>query len=305
MAASLLIATVFWLSVKLEFQYQAVMPLEVVVENIPSGMAVRTPVPHNLHLSIRGEGWQLVSLLMSGPLRYSINAGSPMSRARPVSRNDIAERISLSRGIQVLDLIPDSLRVELDVYEEKKVPVIPDIHFAFGEMFGQVGKAGILPDSVIIGGAGSLVRQIGFWRTQRQEFSNVRAPIDMIVPLADTSVYRLSFYPSIVSLHIDVQPVAEKTISGLPVEVMDLPEGVEVILIPPRVEVVARGGITQLSNLNPGEVRIQALYGDIAGDTTGMISTRILLPEGLQLVTKRPEHLQYVIRKRGRTSSTS
>jgi len=72
----------------------------------------------------------------------------------------------------------------------------------------------------------------------------------------------------------------------------------EVILIPPKIEIVARGGIKQLSNISPSDFRVSINYRAILTDTTGIVDPDITAPQGIQVVSRRPEHLQYVVRRR-------
>jgi hypothetical protein len=97
---------------------------------------------------------------------------------------------------------------------------------------------------------------------------------------------------------VNVQPFAEKTITGIPVEVDSVPSPREVILIPPRIELVVRGGIKQLSSIGAADFRVAVPYQSIEADTTGAVPYGITGPSEIQIVRRKPDRLQHIVRKR-------
>jgi hypothetical protein len=220
------------------------------------------------------------------------------SARRPLTFNDFADRISLPPGVRLVDAKPDSLLIELGPAVRKRVPVILDCLAGFREGYGQVGPTSVAPDSVTLTGAGSLLRTIDAWKTERRVFENIRGSLDAEVPLASADPFEIALSVQAVRIAISVEPFAEKIIPGLPVQVNAVPASREVILIPPRIEIVVRAGIRQLSALSAGDFRVVTEYAGIAADSSGVVDTDVSCPAGVQLVTKRPERLQYIVRKR-------
>jgi YbbR domain-containing protein len=212
--------------------------------------------------------------------------------------HDFADHFSLAPGVRLVDVKPDSLRIELGPAVRKRVAVVLDCIADFREGYGQVGPTSVAPDSITLTGAESILRAIDTWKTERRVFENLRGSLDAEVPLASAAPYDIAFSVPAVRIAISVEPFAEKIITGLPVQVASLPASREVILIPPRIEIVVRAGIKQLSALSAGDFRVMTDYAGIAADSTGAVDIDVVCPAGVQLVTKRPEHLQYIVRKR-------
>ena len=112
------------------------------------------------------------------------------------------------------------------------------------------------------------------------------------------SLIPLSFSPPSINVRINVQPFAEKTIPGLTAQVQSVPPNREVILIPPKIDIVVRGDIEQLSELTLSDFEATIDFDAILADTSGYVSAKIDLPPGLQMVSRRPERHQYIVRKR-------
>jgi YbbR domain-containing protein len=194
--------------------------------------------------------------------------------------------------------VPDSVYVELDRTSHKKVAVVLDYTVSFREGYGQVGPTTVSPESVTVTGAETLLRTIDSWSTIRGAFENLKGPMETNLPLAPSPIYLVSLSTSSVHLRINVEPFAEKVFTGVPVEIRSVAPNREVILIPPKMEIVARGGIKQLSNTAPSDFRLTVDYRMILADTTGTIDPDITAPQGIQVVSRKPEHLQYVVRRR-------
>lgn len=295
---STLFGVLAWVSVTMREDYETTVAVPLVLQDIPAGMAVETPLPHTMHLRFRGEGWRLAGVLLGRAPVITLSTASLPASHRPLTFNDFADHFSLAPGVRLLDVKPDSLRIELGPAVRKRVPVVLDCLASFREGYGQVGPTSVAPDSVTLTGAASVLRGLEGWKTERRVFENIRGSLDAEVPLQSADPYEIAFSVPSVRIAISVEPFAEKVIPGLPVLVAAVPANREVILIPPRIEIVVRAGIRQLSALSAADFRVETSYAEIAADSTGAIDTDVACPPGVQLVTKRPDHLQYIVRKR-------
>lgn len=287
-----------WISVSMSEQYQIAVSVPMSIDNVPEGKSIRTPVPQVLQLKLRGDGWRLASLLLGSDMKMHFPIQSLRSPKKAITFGDVAERIADRPGIQLLNMVPDSVFVDLDRTSHKKVAVVLDYTVSFREGYGQVGPTTVSPESVTVTGAESLLRTIDSWSTVRGVFDNLKAPTEADLPLAPSPIYLVSLSTSSVHIRINVEPFAEKVFSGLPVEIRSVAPNREVILIPPKIEIVARGGIKQLANTSASDFRLTVDYRSILADTTGIIDPDVSAPPGIQVVSRRPEHLQYVVRRR-------
>jgi YbbR-like protein len=295
---TVLVAILLWISVKLGFQYQTVVNARVAIEQIPPGTAISSRLPHSLQLRLRGDGWQLVPVAMGPDLVYPIDLRTFPYLTKIITLRDVVERLSIPMGVQVLSMTPDSLVVRLDRRREKRVPVRPDLALSFRDGYAQIGETVVAPESVSIIGSENVLAGINAWNTQRIDLENVRTSVDREVQLADTSGNILSFSPATVRVRIEVQALAEKTFSGIPVRITDVPANLDVIVIPPKIDLVIRSGVERLSALTQEDFQVVAPYSDLIVDTSGIFIPEVQLPTGATLVSRRPDRLQYVIRQR-------
>ncbi len=295
---TILIGTFLWLSTNLRETYQITVTAPLSIEEVPPELAVRTPVPRLVQLKFRGDGWKLAGVLLGPGIHLRVPLSSLPPGNRILTMNDILERVSLSPGVQLVGMNPETVAVLLDHRAKKRIPVIPDVVVRFREGYGQVGSTTLSPESVTVSGAAALLDRIDRWQTTPTVFDDARVPVEEDVPLMESPEFMLECTPPVVRVRINVQPFAEKVFSGLAVELRSLPANRDVIFIPPKIEIVARGGIRQLASILPVDFQVSVEYDRIVADTTGTIEPHINTPQGVQIVARRPERLQYIVRKR-------
>jgi YbbR domain-containing protein len=295
---TLLLGTFLWLSVSLREQFTVSVDAPLTIEDVPVGMAIRSAVPRHIQMKLRGEGWRLAGLFMGSALKVNIPYASLTPGNHIITINQIVERIALSPGIQLLRTMPNTVAVWLDRTSTKRVPVVPDVAFSFREGYGQVGPVQLIPDSVTMTGAETVLRQIAEWKTAHVEFADVKGPIETMISVAHGDGPAVQCVPPELQVRVNIQPFAEKVFTGLPVEITGTPPNREVIFIPPKMDVVARGGIRQLASLMPVDFRVVVPFDRILADTTGTVLPDVHPPAGIQIVTHHPEKLQYIVRKR-------
>ena len=295
---STLFGILLWLSINMTYDYQTTVSAPLVIKNLPQGMAFKSPIPRTLQLKLRGNGWRLASQLTGRELDCVVDLATLPPKQHAIVLADVAERINLPIGVQAVDMKPESLFVSLDQYAEKRVPIVIEPPLTFREGYGQVGLVAIKPESVTVGGAESALRRISVWPSGRGSFANLRASVDTDIDITDSSTQSIVLSPSKVHVTVNVQPLAEKVFSGLSVEVRGEQPNREVILIPPKIEIIVRGGIEQLSALTRNDFRATVDYSAILADTTGYADVDVIPPSGIQVVARRPERLQYIVRMR-------
>jgi hypothetical protein len=296
--ATTLSAILLWVSVNMSYEYQIVVPVPLVIENLQPTLAISTPLPNAVHLKLRGNGWRCAALMLGSSRRCILDVNSLPPNRRALTLNDIVDRIPIPLGIQPVDMKPESLFISFDAFAQKRVPVVLETPTTFRQGYGQVGPTVVNPESVTVSGAASLLSTLGSWPTMRLAFDDVKAPIDTDLPLADSASHYLAFTPEVVHVRVDVQQFAEKTVTGLVVEPLGVPSNREVILIPPKIDIVVRGGVGQLAALSVESFRATVDYTVLLSDTTGYASASIASPKGVQLVNKKPDRMQFIIRTR-------
>ncbi len=291
-------AILTWVSVNMRDEYTVTRHLPVVLENTKEGRALKFPVPRFVSVRFRGSGWAITGLYLSPDVKYYIDVASLGAEDFVITGRDLLEHIILPVTLQILEVKPDTLRLAIDEYVEKRVPIIPHIYVNYHDGYGQVGPMQIDPESAVVGGSEYMVRRTASWPTVYKKFDNLRTPVDMDIPLEESPNYSVEAFNRSTHLKIGVQPFAEKTITGIPVTAVGVPSNREVIFIPPRLDIIVRGGIDQLAKLTVEDFSTVVNYQLLISDSMDVVIPQLEAPREVRVVSKKPDKVQFIIRKK-------
>lgn len=295
--ASVIFAIGLWLTVNLGFDYTTTKDIPIVLENLEQNVALREPPPEKIRARVRGEGWKLLGMKLGGDTKYMVDLGNEHSTVNVRTTANLSDRLRIPSDIEIAELEPAEFTIELEQMSDKRLPIEPVVEVTFRDGFSKVGPVSANPDSVIVRGAGSLLEKLDSWKTVPLELRDIREPVRKTVKLSDSLSQIVSIEHQTTELSFDVQPIAEKTISGMEIEVEGVPANREVVIIPPRIDLVIRGGINQLAAIEDDDFTARIHYRDLLADTSGRVTAQIEGPDDVRIVQRSPESQQYVIRR--------
>lgn len=294
---SLVFAFLVWVSVNLGNTFQTTLELPVTVENLQPTRAIASPIPEKIRIRIQGTGWQLINAMLSPNVHYTIDFQSIGRKDTVFTYKRLSERINLPPHIHVFETTPDTIYIALDQKITKKIPIQPRMNIAYRDGFGIVGPVRTQPESIAVTGARKLLNAIRSWPTDMISLNDINSPVGLNVVLVDTLAFEITRDVSSAKVLFDVQPIAEKTIDNIPLEVNQVPEYRSVILIPPTVSIIIRSGVNAIAPLTEKDFYAFIDYKSILLDTSGFVQPIILGPDNVKIVLQRPEKIQYVVRK--------
>lgn len=295
--ASLVFAIALWSYVSLSQSYSLDLSIPLEVKTGKS-QAITEDIPSSIDLTIKGKGWDLLSVLISKDLKYSLDLSKMKKDSRISTEQFISERLNLKPELSLVSINPDTINIEFDKILEKTVPVRNNIKINLKEGYGIVGKPKFTPDSVTISGSAKIVSRIKFIPTETRVFENVNNSLSGTIALKDTLSNVLKSDVKFVDFKYNIQLSAEKTVDEVIVDINGVPEDKEVLLIPPKVSVSIRGGVDQLARITPAEISASVNFETIESDTLGFVVPEIVIPEETNLLKSEPQKLQYIIKKK-------
>lgn len=280
------------------YDYTVNLSIPIKIVNIPPGKVLKYPIPKTLFLVIKGNGWYITTVYLSGNSDLTIN-GSDLNTDQVLYTDAlITKNIKLPSSITVLDIFPDSINLSMDDSFTKKIRIKPAIKINFLDGYGQTGDIRVTPDSIRIEGTKSYVDRINEWETKQLTLNQINKPVNIKLPLCDPPEYLMKFEPKEVEININVKPYAEKSYAGINIEVNYLPPNREVIFIPPKMDIVIRGSIEKLSSVTNDSLKAYVDYAKLIADSTGYTIPELWVPTGMKVIKTYPDRVQFVIRKR-------
>lgn len=299
---SILVAFILWLVVNLNGEYEENFKAKIVIKNLHPQRAIKTDYPDVVNLKVKGQGWKLLPFYFFSSPQISIDLSNVHQGLKLNLSMDHRVHF-LSENVHLIEVNPETLSIELDKKIERKIPI--ELKFEIKkDNYGFAYPPKLIPDSVTVSGAESIVSKIGSILTKE-------------VTIEKTGKYKLKLYlvnpyekllklsDNYVQANFEVEQIVEREFT-VPVQAIGVPIDKEVLLSPSSVRVVVRGALSKLVEINAGsfigekDTLIKALvsYSDIINDKTGLVKPQIIIPGNLKLVSVSPEGLGYIIRQK-------
>jgi hypothetical protein len=197
--------------------------------------------------------------------------------------------------VEVINISPDTLSFFVEKIASKKVKIIPNLNLNFRNGYGLASKIIVTPDSTIISGPASYVRNMKSVPTESTEFNDLSDKIVEQISLKD--IPGMTYKNKYISVSLDVQKIVDKNFNNLLVKIVDVPRDRNVILLPNRISIAVRGGIDILGRMDTTQFNAFVNYRDVVLDTLGSVVPHIKMPENTSLLFIKPERLRYIIKK--------
>lgn len=264
-AYSFVIAFVFWFFIKSEDSYTVNLDIPLVARNLQEQKTYKEEVPESIFVTLKGTGRSFIWLrVFNNFYRDDFKAVIDLSSITDEYNFELdsyykenPEKIVLpsSLDLQFVEVLnPRNVQIKLQRYMVKKVPIESQIlvttepgYIALGGTFS--------PDSISIGGPEEAVNQIDFVFTEKDTLLDLIASVNGNWSILNPNKL-VSFDPKKVDALIDVQPISETIITGIPVELINKPNDVNVFVNPATVSLTIVGGLNQITNILPEDIDV-------------------------------------------------
>lgn len=292
---SVFIAIIIWISIALSDSYYTSYNLRLRITDVPENFTPSINIPEFINIKIKADGWTLLPLEFGGEKYFNISAKNDSSKLSENLVNFIQMNSWYNNKMNIIEINPRVINVNIEPKVESLVKVIPDIYMEFKRGFGLASEIVLEPDSVLIKGPSSEINKIKEINTEKISLIELDEPIEIIASLNLPK----GFYSDIekVKIYLDIQRIIDNTIADVPVIVENVPKNIEIVIIPKTVNLTLRGGINYFSNYNKGEILARVDYNDIINDTLGYLRPDIQIPKNFNLISTNPDVVRYIIKK--------
>ena len=264
-AYSFVIAFAFWFFIKSEDTYTVNLDIPLVARNLQEQKTYKEEVPESIFITLKGTGRSFIWLrVFNNFYGDDFKAVIDLSSITDEYNFELdsyykenPEKIVLpsSLDLQFVEVLnPRNVQIKLQRYLVKKVPIESQIlvytepgYISLGEQFS--------PDSISIGGPEEAVNQIDFVFTEKDTLIDLVASINGNWSILNPNKL-ISFDPKKVDALIDVQPISETIITGIPVELINKPSDINVFVNPATVSLTIVGGLNQITNIIPEDIDV-------------------------------------------------
>ena len=292
--ASVIFAVILWGSISLSDIYYTNVDVKLTLTNFPPGYTTGSPLPEEIKLRVKGQGWRLVSINVGPESEFKVSVGGDSGKQN-ISLYDYLEiNRWLFSDVDIINIYPDSIKFFVERIISKKLLVTSGLNLEFKPGYGLASDIILKPDSIVVSGPVSILRPMTEIKTESRSLGLLDSKT--FTELNLPGMQGFEFDKNLIEVMLDIQRIVDKQFDNVTVDVIDIPSGKEVVLLPNKIGFNVRGGIEILGKLQPEQFRAYIKYQTLVRDTTGSVTPELLLPKNITLQYLKPDRLRYVIR---------
>ena len=285
---SLVLALLLWLFVVSEKEYDLILDLPIEARNLSAQMAHKEEVPSYASIKIRGTGRNLFkSILLKNYAGFKLVLDlEGISEEYEFNLNDYFEKyprkvvLPLNYNLSFVEVIyPNRIKISLDEYQVKKVPIIPNLHIQPGPGFMLVGDIKLEPEIIEVAGPKEEIALVNHVQTFEDTISNISTPFNGKIKVFSNQRL-IEYKPTHVQISVDIQQISEKIIADIPVIINNVPKKIRVFPSPQTVSLTVIGGAQRIALIDPREIEVYINFKNWNSQTQ-FYEPKVNLPYGL------------------------
>ena len=262
---SFIIAFIFWFFIKSEDTYSVTTKIPLVARNLQEQKTYKEEVPESIIVTLKGSGRAFIWLRFFDSFYEDYKAVLDLSRIADEYNFELdqyyknnPEKIVLppSLELEFVEVIsPRNIKINLDQYLVKKVPIRSQVIISTEPGYVQVGNQAFIPDSISIGGPQEVVDAIAFVNTEKDTMEGLVSSIEGELSIINPNKL-VNFDPKKVQGYIDIQPISETIVTGIPVKLINKPNDINVFVNPATVSLTIVGGLNEIAGVTSNDIEV-------------------------------------------------
>jgi len=302
----LILSIIFWFLTALNREYNTDLYYPVSFIRFPEGKALINEVPDQLHMSVTSQGYTLLRYKLKvrmAPIKFDVNSFSMINVPGKsesyvyISTNFAKQKIQqqITSDIEIISITPDSLVFKFADVVNKRLAIQLDMQVDFQKQYMQVGPVDILPDSVNVAGPATVLDTLEFILTEPVNFTGVNTSIIETIKLNVAG--NLTCDISEVRINVPVEKFTEAEFN-LPIEVINVPDSLNLKTLPGSVEVTYQVGLSDYENINQHMFRAEVDYLSIENNIGTKLQVNLVKsPEFVKAIQYYPKNVEYILEK--------
>lgn len=300
------VSSVFWFLNTLSKEYTTTISYPVRYTNFPKNKILVGDTPSDLTLKVNAQGYKLLTYRISStvkPIIFDVNSfslnrvnkkGAPISYILTDFANDkIAQQLSSS--LTIIDILPDTLFFQFADIATKKVMVVPDLIVTCEKQYMLNGKIKLIPDSIIISGAKSIIDSIKNVKTSRLILENLKKETHRSLSIQKMSGVKYS--DKCVVVDIPVEKFTESLLT-IPLEVKHVPKIYHIRTFPDVITVSYRVGLSDYDKIKEHHFKAIVDFKDIEAKKSNKVKVKLVkFPHNVKSIKYNPRNVEYIIEK--------
>ena len=282
-----------------------ILDLPIEARNLSAQMAHKEEVPSYASIKIRGTGRDLFkSILLKNYAGFKLVLDlEGISEEYEFNLNEYFEKyprkvvLPLNYNLSFVEVIhPNRIKISLDEYQVKKVPIISNLYISPSPGYMLVGDIKLKPKMIEIAGPKEEIALINHVDTAYDTIINITNAYKGNVKIFSKKNL-IKYSPIFVEVSLDIQQISERIIADIPVIINDVPEKIRVFPSPQTVSLTVVGGLQRIASLQPDEINVIISFNDWNSQIqfyepyvelpSGILNWKDISPKNLEIAVAR------------------
>lgn len=296
----MLLSLTAWLISRLSQTYSHTVEFALDYAHLPEGMVMVEAPPEEIGVRIRANGFQLLGYQVS-PKKVSLDLREARTTAKgyfisPQAYRDQIEG-QLGQGVGLLQIPADTIFMNFQQLQSKTVPVRVQASLDFAQNYMLDGAIRLEPSQVHLLGPPDEIDSILEVHTAPLSLNNVKEDFAIELSLEEAGkLTHTEFSEDRIQVSGKVFRFSE-TVLQLPVEVVNLPDGLNIQTFPEFVGVLCKGRVAGLKSLSAADFRLIADYTAPEAESGRLMLTLAEQPDQVYEAQLLESSVEFIIRR--------
>ena len=259
-----LLATLLWIFVVSDNEYTMLLDFPIEARNLNVQKAHKREVPSTASVLIRGTGRDLVkSFLLKKIAGFKLVLDlEGISQEYEFYLNEYFEKypqkvvLPLNYNVSFVEVVhPNRIKISLDEYILKNVPVALNLVVNPAPGYVQIGETLITPSQIEIAGPEKELALINHVENVPDTLNGLTLSYRNSMELNSFGGL-VEYSHNFVEINIDIQNISERIIADIPVKIINVPKKIRVFPSPQTISLTVIGGYGRIALLNSEDIDI-------------------------------------------------
>ena len=300
---SFLVASILiWLLITLSKEYTTSILLSVSYNKLPQDKLLQKEPINKIEVLVKGTGFKIISAkLKSNLVQVNTNNLTKKSKLKYyllLKNQQPNIQKQLSSGLQIEQILKDTIYLELGSLASKKVPVKlnSDIEYHIG--YDTYAAIKLTPDSITISGPETKINTIHILNLSDLKLEDVKSDFENTLSIIKPNNSEdVNFSTELVKVTGNVEKFTEGSFE-LPFVVKNLPKGLELTTFPKKIKVIYKVRLSNFNKIDKNSFKIECDYKiSTLNNYTYLIPNVVSTSNLVKSIKLSPNKIDFLIQK--------
>ncbi|MFK5983552.1 MAG: CdaR family protein [Flavobacteriaceae bacterium] len=296
----LLITTFIWFLSKFSREFTATVEADIQYENVPQEVVVSSDSYQNVSFDLTTTGFDFLYFKINKPIVTLdiLNYYKIGKNKIEIPKNDFNKLITsqLKNNIAVKNVSIESMFINLDILETKKVKIILDKEIQLEKGYKSIGEFKITPEFINISGPSNELDTIEEIHTELLILDKLTNNVDINLKLVIPNNSSLSYSQEEVNISFSVKEFTQKEIK-IPVLIKNLPSSINLKLIPEVITISFDVSMDNFNQISENDFSVICDYNNRNIEESFLIPELIKKPDSILNIELKENKVNYLIFK--------